>query len=95
MTTQLTAGGTSQLDALDAPTITQGGVAMPRMVLATSQAATSGTAIDFTSIPSWVKRITIAMAGVKTSGTSAVRITTGGTDTFTFTAGTINILYEG
>lgn len=34
------------------------------------QATTSGTAIDFTSIPSWVKRITIGFAAISTSGSS-------------------------
>jgi hypothetical protein len=36
----------------------------------TAQASTSGTSIDFTSIPSWVKRITLMFSGVSTSGTS-------------------------
>jgi hypothetical protein len=36
---------------------------------ATSQSAT-GTAVDFTGIPSWVKRITIVFSGVTTNGTS-------------------------
>lgn len=34
----------------------------------TAQASTSGTSIDFTSIPSWVKRITVMFNGVSTSG---------------------------
>jgi len=38
--------------------------------LATAVASTSGTSIDFTSIPSWVKRITVMFSGVSTSGTS-------------------------
>jgi hypothetical protein len=42
------------------------------MVLATAQATTSGTAIDFTGIPSWVKRITVMLNGVSTNGTSDV-----------------------
>lgn len=48
-----------------------------------SVASTSGTAIDFTSIPSWVKRITLALAGVSTSGSSEliVRIGSGSFDT--------------
>jgi len=37
---------------------------------ATSQASTSGTSIDFTSIPSWAKRITVLWSAVSTSGTS-------------------------
>ena len=45
----------------------------------TSQASTSGTSIDFTGIPSWVKRITVMFQGVSTSGTSnwVVRIGNG------------------
>jgi len=37
-------------------------------------ASTSGTTIDFTSIPSWVKRITVMFNGVSTSGGSVVQI---------------------
>ena len=40
------------------------------LVSGTAQASTSGTAIDFTGIPSWVKRITVMLSGVSTSGTS-------------------------
>jgi hypothetical protein len=36
----------------------------------TAVATTSGTSIDFTSIPSWVKRITVMFNGVSTSGSS-------------------------
>ena len=43
----------------------------------TAQATTSGTSIDFTSIPSWVKRITIMFQGVSTSGTSTVQVQIG------------------
>lgn len=39
-------------------------------VLGTEQAATSGTAINFTGIPSWAKKIIIQFFGVSTSGTS-------------------------
>jgi hypothetical protein len=41
-----------------------------RMVLETAQATTSGTSVDFTGIPSWVKKITVMFAGVSTSGSS-------------------------
>lgn len=41
---------------------------------ATAQASTSGTSIDFTSIPSWVKRITVMWNGVSTSSTSFKQI---------------------
>ena len=36
----------------------------------TAVASTSGTSIDFTSIPSWVKRVTVMLNGISTSGTS-------------------------
>jgi hypothetical protein len=40
------------------------------LTLATAQATTSGTSIDFTGIPSWVKRITVMFNGVSTDGSS-------------------------
>lgn len=40
------------------------------LVSGTVQSSTSGTNIDFTGIPSWVKRITVMLSGVSTSGTS-------------------------
>ena len=36
----------------------------------TTVASTSGTTIDFTAIPSWVKRITVMFSGVSTNGAS-------------------------
>lgn len=39
----------------------------------TAIATTSGTSHDFTSIPSWVKRITVMLNGVSTNGTSQLR----------------------
>jgi hypothetical protein len=38
----------------------------------TAVASTSGTSIDFTSIPSWVKRITVMLSGVSLSGTDSI-----------------------
>ena len=37
----------------------------------------SGTSVDFTSIPSWVKRITVILNGISTSGTSPPMIRLG------------------
>jgi len=37
----------------------------------------SGTSIDFTGIPSWVKRITVMFSGVSTNGTSPVQVQIG------------------
>lgn len=47
------------------------------LTLGTAQATTSGTAIDFTGIPSWVKRISVIFDGVSTSGTSPVIVQLG------------------
>jgi hypothetical protein len=41
------------------------------------QATTSGTSFDFTSIPSWVKRITVMLNGVSTSGSSQLVVQIG------------------
>jgi hypothetical protein len=43
----------------------------------TAVASTSGTSIDFTSIPSWVKRITVMFNGVSTNGSSLYQIQIG------------------
>jgi hypothetical protein len=43
----------------------------------TSVPSTSGTSIDFTGLPSWVKRITVMFQGVSTSATSPVLIQLG------------------
>jgi hypothetical protein len=43
----------------------------------TAVASTSGTSIDFTSIPSWVKRITVMFNGVSTNGTSSFLVRLG------------------
>jgi hypothetical protein len=43
----------------------------------TAVASTSGTSIDFTSIPSYVKRITVMFNGVSTNGTSNYQVQLG------------------
>jgi len=43
----------------------------------TAVASTSGTAIDFTGIPSWAKRITIIFNGVSTNGNSPLHVKLG------------------
>jgi hypothetical protein len=51
----------------------------------TAVATTSGTSIDFTGIPSWVKRISLLINGVSSTGTSTyqVQLGTGVGPTFT------------
>lgn len=50
--------------------LTPSNLAAANINRASAQATTSGTSIDFTSIPSWVKRITVTLYGVSTNGTS-------------------------
>lgn len=47
------------------------------IVQGTSVATTSGTSIDFTGIPTWVKRITVMFNGFSTNGTSSTIIQIG------------------
>jgi hypothetical protein len=53
-----------------------------RFVISASQSLSTGTSKDF-SIPSWAKRITVAVAGISTNGSSPpiVQIGTGGVPT--------------
>jgi hypothetical protein len=51
--------------------------ATQKIVQGTAQASTSGTSIDFTSIPSWVKRVTVMFNAVSTNGTSQIVIQLG------------------
>jgi hypothetical protein len=58
---------------LTSPTITGAVVSsMASSVITsgTAVASTSGTSIDFTGLPSWVKRITVMFSDVSTNGTS-------------------------
>jgi len=67
---EITAGSTLSFSAgvLD--------VARP-LTLGTAVNTTSGTSIDLTSIPSWVKRITVMLNGVSTNGASIPQIQLG------------------
>lgn len=47
------------------------------LTLATPQTSTSGTNIDFTGIPSWVRRVTVMFQGVSTSGVNDVLVQLG------------------
>ena len=60
-----------------ATTVTDSTGTLRPLVSATAQASTSGTVIDFTGIPSWVKRITVMLAGVSTSGASPIIVQIG------------------
>ena len=78
-----TSTGTDNVVLSTGPTITSptinGTPVMGASVITsgTAVASTSGTSIDFTGIPSWVKRITVMFNGVSTNGTSVVLIQIG------------------
>ena len=50
---------------------------LQRIVQGTAVASTSGTSIDFTSLPAWCKKITVMFSGVSTNGSSNLQIQLG------------------
>ena len=50
---------------------------MQRITQGTSVASTSGTSVDYTGIPAWVKRVTVILRGVSMSGTADVLVQLG------------------
>ena len=62
------------LDGSVGVTFPSGAVGNSALMSGTAQASTSGTSIDFTGIPSWVRRITVMFNGVSESGTSSFLI---------------------
>jgi len=48
-----------------------------QLTLGTAVASTSGTSIDFTGIPSWVKRVTVMFYRISTNGTSSIQVQLG------------------
>ena len=72
------AGDTSGQLAVNAPAVAGSNTLTLQAATATSSvntlgtavASTSGTSIDFTSLPSWIKRITVMLVGVSTNGSS-------------------------
>jgi len=76
----ITLGTAGEVTFVKNPVVTSIGTLAP-IVSATAQASTSGTSIDFTSIPSYVKRITVMVQGLSFAGASGqarVQIGTGG-----------------
>jgi hypothetical protein len=91
-TVEIQSNGTTKL------TVSSSGVNIGQMnggaiTSGTAVASTSGTAIDFTSLPSWVKRITVMFNGVSTNGTSVPIIQigdSGGFETSGYTGSVAN-----
>jgi hypothetical protein len=65
----LATDGSATIATLSSTTIT-GTTIQGTIKSGTSVASTSGTSIDFTSIPSWVKRVTVMLQGVSGNGAS-------------------------
>lgn len=70
--------GTLGINKVQAGVVTPANLTQP-LTLETSKATTSGTSIDFTAIPAWVKRITMMFNGVSTNGTSILQVQLGST----------------
>ena len=70
-TVNIATNSTNQV-AISSTGIVTGTAGNLMLVQVTSQASTSGTAITFTGIPSWAKRITVMFNGVSTNGASGV-----------------------
>lgn len=86
----LTAGSNITItDSSTAGTITVAASAPATgFTLGTPQASTSGTSIDFTSIPAGTKKITVTLVGVSTNGTSSLIVQigdSGGVETSSYT----------
>ena len=63
-------GGDQGVGTINATGVYKNGTELHPLTSDTAQPSTSGTSIDFTGIPSWVKRITLTYFGLSTSGTS-------------------------
>jgi hypothetical protein len=84
---ELQSNGTTEL------TISSAG-AYGQLISGTAVASTSGTSIDFTSIPSWVKRITVLFNGVSLNGSANIFIqlgTSGGVVSSGYTSTSITL----
>jgi hypothetical protein len=70
--------GTTDTQTLTNKTLGSGLVAGASLITSgTAVASTSGTSIDFTGIPSWVKRITVMFNAVSTNGTTYTQLQVG------------------
>jgi len=74
----LTVTGTANItgNVTTSGTVTDGTGTIRPLVLDTAQTA-NGTSIDFTSIPSWARRVTVMLSGVSTNGSSNILVQLG------------------
>jgi hypothetical protein len=84
--------GTTDTQSLTNKTLGFGLVMAASAITSATAQSASGTSVDFTSIPSWVKRITVMFSGVSTNGTSLVQIQlgdSGGVETTGYNSGAV------
>jgi hypothetical protein len=89
----LTDGSVTTAKLVDAA-VTPAKLSQP-LTRATAIAATSGTSIDFTSIPGWVRRITVLFTSVSSSGVSPLQIQigdSGGVETTGYTTTSVAVI---
>jgi hypothetical protein len=83
-----TSTGTTNVVLSNSPTLVGPSISSAVMTTMASSVITSSAAVpytsfttttynDFTGIPSWVKRITVSLVGISTSGTSSLRLLIG------------------
>lgn len=82
LTAPLINGGTVSSATLTSPTLTSptiGGtpVVNGSLIVSGTAVTATGTAVDFTGIPSWVKRVTVMFNGVSLNGSSSLLIQVG------------------
>jgi hypothetical protein len=77
MSSVVISGDTSGAITVSAPAVAgtntltlQAGTGINAMNTLGTAVSASGTSVDFTSLPSWIKRITVMLSNVSTSGTS-------------------------
>ena len=80
-TVEIQSNGTTRLTVasggVTATNLTATGTFGGGVITAGTAVSASSTSVDFTSIPSWVKRITVMFQGVSTNGTSIPQIQIG------------------
>lgn len=86
--------GTDATQTLTNKTISSSTIQGGALTVMTAQASTSGTAIDFTGIPSWAKRVTVMFNAVSTNGTSDYMIQLGDSGGFE-TSGYTGVVQSG
>ncbi len=70
-------GGTVSGNVSATGTITDGTGTLRPLLVSSTTTTTSGTSVQLTSIPSWVRRITVNLSGVSTNGTAQVGVQLG------------------